>query len=479
MSLRLLDAMSIFALAMGTSSPATAQLADLEESEIGERVQAVVERAMDRPEAVGLSVAVVRGNEVVFNKGFGKANLEWDTDADSETIFRIGSITKQFTAAAIMKLVEREQMALDDPISQYLPDFDVGGRTITVRQLLNHNSGIPNYTAQPNFMRDAAGRNLTHEQLLEWVIGVDFDFEPGEGWNYSNTNYYLLGMIIEMVDGRSYAVFMDQEFFEPLGLTHTSYGDLARVIPKRAEGYRYNMQNGQFFNDTLSSMNAPGAAGALVSSAGDLAKWHLALTSGRAVQPESFRQMVESTIDTGQPSSSYGFGLMIREGANGSIIGHGGGIQGFNSSASYLPEQQLYVAVISNSQALPSTAIEQQIVGALTSAEYEAIQRVTAHPDSEAAVRRTVAEMASDEPDFSFMTEALARVAIAQQPNTSRYFAFLGELQEVTFREVNLRGADIFDLTFANGTAEMQIVIGEDGRVAMAGLRPTSALPSS
>ncbi len=208
----------------------------LSDAEVAARVQAAVDRYKARPEFVGLSVAVARGDRVIVDEGVGTADLEWNAPADANTPFRIGSVTKQFTAAAIMKLHEQGKIGLDDSIAKYLPDFDTEGHTVTIRQLLTHTSGIPNYTAQPNFMTKFAPRDLSNDELLAAIKGVPFDFEPGAKWQYSNTNFYLLGMIVAKLSGESYADYMRQAFFDPLGLTHTRYGATAPIsrIGRRA-----------------------------------------------------------------------------------------------------------------------------------------------------------------------------------------------------------------------------------------------------
>lgn len=373
-----------------------------------------------------------------------------------------------------MKLVERGELELDDPISDYLPNFDTAGRTVTVRQLLNHTSGVPSYTSQPGFMSRAAPLDLDHQELLEYIAGVDFDFEPGESWQYSNTGYYLLGMIIEVVADRSYAGFVQDEFFAPLRLRRTRYGSETELIPGRAQGYAFDTESGEHRNDALISMTVPGAAGGLVSTAGDLVRWQIALTNGRVVSPGSYEEMITSAVETGQGSTRYGFGLQLQKIGDQRVIGHGGEIPGFNSSMSWLPDQGLYTAVISNSEALPSALIEQQIIFALTSETPPAAPRDTPHPGSEAALRSLIAEMVSGDPDYAIMSPEMASVARSQQANMQRLFEAMGPIQSVTFRSVDLRGADTFDVQFANGAADFTIMLDEEGKIAFAGVRPTS-----
>ncbi|MBM42158.1 MAG: hypothetical protein CL483_09585 [Acidobacteria bacterium] len=355
----------VFAVAAFPAKLSLAQPVALSDEEVIARTMAVIDWAMDREGAVGLSVALARGGDVLVEEGAGIADLEFGIPADHETAFRIGSLTKQFTAAAIMKLVEQDKLSLDSDISDYLPTFDKGQREITIRQLLNHTSGVPSYTSQPEFFPKGSPLDLTHDELLEFVKGVSFDFEPGKGWNYSNTGYYLLGMIIEAAGERPYPSYVDEELFEPLGLTRTFYGSERTVIPNRAQGYDFDQATGTYFNDALISMNTPGAAGALTASAGDLVRWTIALTGGRAVEPESYEEMITSTVETGQGSARYGFGLMIDEANGVRRISHTGGIPGFNSILATLPDADVHLAVISNSSALSSGVVVGSIVRAL------------------------------------------------------------------------------------------------------------------
>jgi D-alanyl-D-alanine carboxypeptidase len=268
--------------------PEAQVFAQLTDAEVKGRVGAVIDEIATHPEFVGLSVAVARGDRLIVDRGYGVADLEWNAPAEASTIFRIGSMTKQFTAAAILKLAEQGKLGLDDPLSRYVPEFDTGGRTVTIRQMLNHTSGIPEYTMQPGFFGRLSLIDVSDAELLQLVSGTPFDFEPGAGWRYSNTNYYLLGMVIAKASGRPYAAFMQDEFFTPLGLAHTRYGSESEIILHRAQGYAFNPNTGSHSNDAAISMNTPGAGGALVSSAGDLVRWQVALTNGRVIRPASF-----------------------------------------------------------------------------------------------------------------------------------------------------------------------------------------------
>jgi len=452
-------------------SPEAQVFARLSDAELERRVSAVLERFHGSPEFVGLSVAVARGDHVIVDRGFGIADIEWNAPVDANTTFRIGSLTKQFTAAAILKLAELGKLALEDPLSRYVPEFDTGGHMVTIRQLLNHTSGIPEYTNQPGFFAKLAPLNLSDAELLQLVSGKPLDFEPGMAWRYSNTGYYLLGMIVDKVSGQPYAAFLQDEFFTPLGLTHTQYGSETEIIPHRAQGYSFNPDTASHSNDAAISMNVPGGGGALVSSAGDLVRWQIALTDGRAIRPASFEQMIDSPVKTNREDALYGFGLMIDRRDGQRVITHGGGINGFNSVLSWLPDIGLRVAVIANSEAMPAAVVERRIIAALTS-ETPPAPRTTAQPGSEAALRKMIIDIASGTPDYSTMSPLGAEATHSMLPMLQQIYTDLGPLRSLTFTGVTLQEFDSYRAEFANGAAIYTISLSPDGTIAMVNYRP-------
>ncbi|MGZ3196494.1 MAG: serine hydrolase [Croceibacterium sp.] len=451
--------------AQEASPPAAQVFAHLSNADVARRVDAAIAQVVARPEAAGLSIAVARGDRIIVERGAGLADVNAKRPADPATEFRIGSLTKQFTAAATMKLVERGKIGLDDPLSKYLPDFDTGGRTVTIRQLLNHASGIPNYTEQAGFRAVSGKPELTRQDILKVVSGVKFDFEPGTGWHYSNTNYFLLGLIVENVSGRSYADFLAQEFFKPLGLTRSRYDTGEGAVADRAQGYSFDPATGaRRIADPL-NMVGPFAAGALASTAGDLLRWQIALTNGRAVSPASFQQMVNSKVNIGQGDAAYGFGLMNDRIGGMRRIWHNGGINGFNSVLTWWPDLGLRTAVISNSEGLPSEAVEKMLVAALTSDKPLPPARTTAQPGSEAALRAQVQGMAAGTPDYTAMTPQMAEVVRGQLPALRPVFDKLGPLQSLTFKGVDLNGVDQYLAQFANGALLFSIALDPQGKI--------------
>jgi CubicO group peptidase (beta-lactamase class C family) len=458
--------------------PGTAVFASLSDAEIARRVQMAVRRYEARPEFVGLSVAVARGDHLIVDEGVGIADLEWKAPTDAKSPFRIGSLTKQFTAAAIMKLREQGKIGLDDPLSKYLPDFDTKGHTVTIRQLLTHTSGIPNYTAQPGFFAQEAPLDLTDQQVLATIQGVPLDFDPGAKWEYSNTNYYLLGMIVAKLSGMAYADYLQQAFFRPLGLTHTRYGATAPIIPERAQGYSYLPATHEHLNSAAISMNVPGGAGALISTAGDLVRWQIALTGGRAVTAASYHEMIASAVPTGQGDGRYGFGLGIGTQLGHQVISHSGGINGFNSVLSYVPDIGLRIAVISNSDALPSDAVGNDIFATLTSDKPLPPFRTTPQPGAEAALRKFIEDQVNDRIDYSTMTQPMADLVRAH-PEGKAMFTAWGPIKAITFVGVDVGGMDTYRVEFTSGPPVLfDIFRNDDGKIASLRFRPAAPPPA-
>jgi CubicO group peptidase (beta-lactamase class C family) len=333
------------AIGFALLSPAVAA-AQPSDADLAAKIDAIATKALTQPNAVGLSIAVGRGDQVVFAKGFGEADLETDFKVDKETLFRIGSVTKQFTAAAALKLVEQGKLSLDGTLAEMLPEFPPTAKPITLRQLLTHTSGVWSYTDDGKFMRREASLELTPTELIATFKDHALEFDPGTKWNYSNSGYYLVGEIVAKASGRPYAKYVQEELFTPLGLTRTRYESNREVIRNRAQGY--SMERGKLRNDLSIGADVPGGAGSLLSSAEGLVRWNIALSSGKVVSAKSYEQMITSTVLPDGKDTHYGFGLLIDQWEGRQRISHGGGIFGFASQLAYYPKDGVTVAVISN-----------------------------------------------------------------------------------------------------------------------------------
>ncbi len=293
----------------------------------------------------GATVLVAHGQEVLFRGAYGMANLELGVPLKPDMVLRLGSITKQFTAASIMMLAEEGKLAVSDPITQHLPDYPVHGHTITIEHLLNHTSGIFSYTAIPGYMNGKIRDDLTTEELVDVFKNLPMDFAPGDRWRYNNSGYVLLGAIIEAVSGKSYPDFVAEKIFEQLGMSNSHYGG-GKLIPRRVAGY--SGRSGNYSNAAFLSMTQPQAAGSLLSNVDDLLRWNSALVLGDVISAASYQQMTQKARLNDGELVDYGYGFRLAAVRGKSSVEHGGGIFGFSTFGIWIPEQQIYAAVLTN-----------------------------------------------------------------------------------------------------------------------------------
>ncbi len=327
-----------------------------------ERLDQIVEEARTTHQVPGIAVAIQHGDRLVLARGYGLADVENGAPATEHTIFRIGSVTKQYTAAAIVRLAEQGKLRLDDPIEGHLDGVPTGGFRITVAQLLDHTSGYKGYTEMPEFWGKAR-QDLGHDEMVKLFTGVPFEFEPGDRFQYNNSAYYLAGMLIERVAGVTYAEYLRRELLDPLGLRETFYLYDAPIVPGRAEGYR--LVEGELRNDEPLSMHLPYAAGALGASVLDLVRWQGALVAGRVVSPEGYRRMTTPVVLRGGDTYPYGLGLFMSSLDGHRKVHHAGGINGFLSQLAYYPDDQLHIAVLCNAESAQPGALENRLARAM------------------------------------------------------------------------------------------------------------------
>jgi D-alanyl-D-alanine carboxypeptidase len=297
--------------------------------------------------APSVAIGVVRRGETVVMKGWGKADLENDVAATEHSVYRIGSVTKQFTAAAVMQLVEQGKVQLTDSIGAHLPTLPAAWRGVTVRQLLNHTSGIPSYTGIGQAWLRRWGEEMIPDSLVALTATHAMWFAPGTSYRYDNTGYVVLGMLIEKLAGRPWATDIEERFLKPLGLTETLNCLTAPVVPRRVHGY--DPAGAGWVNTPYLAMSQPYAAGALCSSVHDLARWNQALHGGRVVSAASYTAM--TTPEGAASAQRYGFGLGRATLSGHELITHGGGINGFISANVWVPDAGLSVTVLTNSGA--------------------------------------------------------------------------------------------------------------------------------
>lgn len=297
------------------------------------------------------SVLVADNGEVILKEGYGMANMEHDIPNKPDTKHRLGSITKQFTAALVLQLVEQGKLDLQEPISTYLPEYEgPAENVVTIHHLLTHSSGIPSYTSFPNFFKDHSRDPYSPKDFVKTFADSTLQFKPGEQFVYNNSGYFLLGHIIEEITGNTYEEVLQENILDPLNMNDTGFDHHSTILKNRASGYQKSGNN--YENAPYLDMSLPYAAGSLYSTVEDLYKWDRALSSNKVLKEESKKLMFKPHIAAG--NSQYSYGWMIDKIAVGktrdsvNIVGHGGGINGFNTLILRLPEGDDLVVLLNN-----------------------------------------------------------------------------------------------------------------------------------
>ena len=299
--------------------------------------------------AVGTVAAVVQGNDTLLFKAYGKADVEWDVPMTTDAMFEIASVTKQFTAVALLQLRDEGVLGLDDEITRWLPDFDTRGHTVTLRQLLSHTSGIADFTEMPEFSTLKSDLVSPRDSAYVLLQRHPFQFEPGEMQIYNNSGVWLLGLVIEKASGMSYEDYIETKIFEPLGMTRSMYCDSMENVPHRAHGYFVHPEEG-VLRAWTNVHTWPFAAGSLCSTAGDMVTWLRALHGGEVLSPASYAELITpATLNDGTPLR-YGLGMQVGPDPVGlPYVGHGGRTPGFWVEVGWYPEAELAVVVMMNS----------------------------------------------------------------------------------------------------------------------------------
>lgn len=362
----------------GVAAPALALPADFKA-----KADAYVESAWPA-DGPGASVIVVEKGKTVYVRGRGLADVEARTPITPDTVFRLGSITKQFSAAVILQLVDEGKLSLDDPISKFIPDYPKPGASATVRQLLNHTVGVQSYTGIPGFMAsdEKVGRAYTTAEMIALFRDMPMISAPGERHQYNNSGYVLVGAVIEAVTGKPWHRAVEERIARPLRLATIRYGIEEAATPRMAKGY--SLADDRVKPARILHMSVPHAAGALLGNVRDLGKWGYALHHGKVVGPARYAEMVAPTILPGGESVPYGFGLGRAKVRGSDGIGHGGGIFGFSTDSVYLSDRDIFVAVLTNSDQ-PATypGIAVQRLAALAAGDpYPEFETAAADPAS-------------------------------------------------------------------------------------------------
>ena len=333
--------------------------------------------------APGAAVIVVRNGQVVLRKAYGLADTVAATPMEPGMALRIGSVTKQFTAVGILQLAEQGKLKLDDDMRRYLPGYPAYPHTVTIRHLLTHSSGVASYTSRPGYMAQMM-RDLTPAQLIDTFKNDPLRFAPGERFEYSNSNYFLLGAIIEKISGMPYARYLEQFVLAPAGMKDSAHEGFERGAAKRATGH--TPDGTQFKHAAPLSMTQPYASGAMLSTVDDLARWNAALDSGKLLRPATLKEAWSAQPLAAGKAGPYGFGWFVSSFLDQKTEEHGGGINGFSCGVLRIPEAKLFVAVLTNSD------------GGLVSPEV--VARHAAALALEQALPFTVAELAPFEGEY-------------------------------------------------------------------------------
>jgi CubicO group peptidase (beta-lactamase class C family) len=290
---------------------------------------------------------VAENGKVIYKKGLGLANMEWNVPNEADTKFRLGSITKQFTSALILRLVEQGKLRLDGKLSEYLPDYrkDVGDK-VTIHHLLTHTSGIPSYTGLPKFFEDVSRDPYTVGEFVKKYASGDLEFEPGTKFNYNNSGYFLLGAIIEKIHGKSYEQVIRENIFEPLGMKNSGYDHHDVLLSKRASGYQKTRAG--YVNAPYLDMSIPYAAGSLYSTVEDLYLWDQALYADKIVSAKSKELMYKPFLD----NYAYGWNIskvsLAQSKETINSVAHSGGINGFSTLLVRYPDRKNLIVLLDN-----------------------------------------------------------------------------------------------------------------------------------
>jgi CubicO group peptidase (beta-lactamase class C family) len=307
------------------------------------------------PDQPGAAVLVMEKGKTLLRQGYGVSNMETGLPLQPDMVFRIGSITKQFTSTAILKLVQEGKISLQDEITRYLPGFTTP-LPVTIEQLLNHTSGIKSYTSIPEKMTaDVKGEKVAVADMITFIHSLPGDFAPGERFLYNNSGYYLLGSIIENVSGLTYREYITRNFLKPLGMKSTFVDD-ETPIKKRVTGYA-RVSSTEFKSADYVHPSIPYAAGSIFSTVDDLYKWNQGVFGYKLVKKELLEQAWTPTRLNDGARESYGYGWQLGRVGENRAIGHGGGIDGFVSFEVYVPDRQIYVCVLANTVGIATEEI--------------------------------------------------------------------------------------------------------------------------
>lgn len=336
-----------------------------------------IDQLMEKYTAYGQfngSVLVAEKGKVIFKKGYGMANMEWEIPNAADTKHRLGSISKQFSTMLIMQLVEEGKLKLDVPISTYLPDYPKAtGDQINLHHLMTHSAGIPNYTSFPNFFAEKSRDPFTPAEFVKEFANLPLEFEPGAQFSYSNSGYFLMGYIIEEITGKTYEENLTEKILVPAKMKNTGYDHHNQILKNRAAGYEKDGIS--YINADYLDMSIPYAAGSLYSTVEDLFLWDRALTTTLLLSPEMKEILFEKHIPSRGGHYGYGWSIDKQKMGNSNmekeVIGHGGGINGFNTLISRMPADDNFIVLLNNTGGAELGKMTRAIAGIIYGTSYD------------------------------------------------------------------------------------------------------------
>lgn len=451
----------VFALVIVISSIAQAP--------VESAVDAFIKTEMERQKIPGVSLAVVKDGKPLIMKGYGLANIEHQVPVKPETIFQSGSVGKQFTATAVMLLVEDGKIGLDEKIGKYLGEIPDAWANITIRHLLSHTAGMTDYPQDFDFRRD-----YTEDEILKRAKEIPVAFKPGEKWQYSNLGYVTLGIIIGKVTGKFYGEFLQERIFKPYGMTTARILNEADIVPNRAAGYRLagsEVKNQEWVSPTINTT----ADGSLYLTALDMIKWEGALASGGLLKKASLDEMWTPIKLNDGKNHPYGFGWAIRSLDGRRVIEHGGAWQGFRSHIIRYPDNKLTVIVFAN---LSRANVDRMAnrVGVLLDPSLKPKPVVDPKPELSAEFRKLLEEVLSGNIDASRFTPQVVKTLTDPQDRFLAYLKKAGTIKEFKLTETRVTDGGVegyaYEVEFDSITALFVVERDKTGKIVAFSLRP-------
>ncbi|RYG35006.1 class A beta-lactamase-related serine hydrolase [bacterium] len=403
-----------------------------------DKVSELILREMKRLKTPGLTLTVVRNGKLVRKGAYGLSDVELNVKADYEDVFEIGSITKQFTAAGLLLLVEDGKLSLDDPVGKWLDDVPAAWKDIQLRSLAHQTSGIPDYAFVPGL---GIVENFDRATWMTKMAALPMDFPTGVAWGYSNSNYALLGWVIEKASGQPYTKFMGDRVLKPLGLTKTKFAD-GLPVTRRAHGYLFN--EGKLYLSTPMGGSIQ-SDGTLLSTAGDMAKWDAAIRTRKLLKPTSYDEWFSPARLASGRTRPYGMGWFLAAPKMPAYNGHGGNSSGYGAGIARFDKDKLTVIVLTNVYPFPGEALARSVAEVIDpSLKPTTPVPIATDPDPARTerVKAAIAALAANNPDETLLEPEVSAPMLTERAKRSTAFAPLAKLDSVLYCGATPEGRD-------------------------------------